>query len=252
MTDDTSRRPWSRRELVAVFGLYCRTPFGRLHRRNPDIRELALRIGRSASAVAMKACNFAALDPALRARVTGLANVSRADRELWLEFGRNPERVALQVDKALARRSDEGWEGRMPPDGPTEAWRAVRARRVQWFFRSAVLSSYNYTCALTGIGEPELLNASHIIPWATDASRRADPTNGICLNVFHERAFDRGWISLDESLRVLVSPQLRTSKLGEFGRRLLPDLEGRPLTLPERFHPDPAALRWHRENCFRR
>jgi hypothetical protein len=242
---------------VAVFGLYCRTPFGRLHHRNPDIQELARHIGRSASAVAMKACNFAALDPALRARVRGLANVSRADRDLWLEFARFPERIALEAGSALARSTaslapDEQLEPWQLPSGPTEVWRPVRARRVQAFFRAAVLSSYNFRCALTGIAEPELLNASHIVPWREDAARRADPCNGICLNALHDRAFDRGWLSFDESLRTLVSPKLRKSALGEFGRRALLEMEGRPLTLPDRFRPDPAALRWHRENRFLR
>ena len=40
-----NRRNWSRDELLAAFNLYCRTPFGRLHRGNPDIIALAGRLG---------------------------------------------------------------------------------------------------------------------------------------------------------------------------------------------------------------
>lgn len=205
----------------------------------------------------MKACNFAALDPQLRTRVRGLANASRADRDLWLEFAGSPERIAVEASAALERLSGlpppgehvEFWRF---PSGPTEVRRILRARRVQAFFRAAVLSSYNFRCALTGLAEPELLNASHIIPWHEDEGRRADPRNGICLNALHDRAFDRGWISFDETLRVLVSPKLQRAKFGDFGYQVLREVEGKALTTPERFFPDPEALRWHRENRFRR
>ncbi|MFM9995608.1 MAG: hypothetical protein ACKVU4_07380 [Phycisphaerales bacterium] len=34
-------RPWIPDELVIAFGLYCRTPFGRLHLTNPEIVTIA-------------------------------------------------------------------------------------------------------------------------------------------------------------------------------------------------------------------
>src|SRR2546422_10602113 len=86
---------WSSTDLLLAFRLYCRTPFGRLHRLNPEIIELAALLGRTPSAVAMKACNFASLDPAQKARkVKALANVSQADRKLWESFHANPETIA--------------------------------------------------------------------------------------------------------------------------------------------------------------
>ena len=73
---------WSRDELLLAFRLYCRTPFGRLHYRNPEIVELAKLIGRTAGSAAMKACNFASLDPAQQARgIRGLKGASQADRD---------------------------------------------------------------------------------------------------------------------------------------------------------------------------
>ena len=72
---------WTRDELLLAFNLYCRTPFGRLHRNNRDIIELASIIRRTPSAVAMKLVNFASLDPVHQRRnVHGLHNVSRSDR----------------------------------------------------------------------------------------------------------------------------------------------------------------------------
>jgi predicted restriction endonuclease len=132
----------------------------------------------------------------------------------------------------------------------TEVARLVRARRVQSFFRAAVLTSYGSHCAITGLGDPRLLIASHIIPWSVNERRRADPTNGLCLNALFDRAFDRGLITLDRNLRLLLAPSLKSAaQTSPLGCSLL-EAEGRPLTLPTRFLPDTEAIRYHRENVF--
>jgi len=212
-------------------------------------------LGRTPSAVAMKACNFASLDPAQRARnIAALGNVSRGDRELWEAFRENPEAIAAAAEAAHTRLT--GCEA--PPleteldipEGPTEVARAVRARRVQAFFRAAVLASYDYRCALSDIALPELLNASHIIPWKSDTGRRADPCNGVVLNALYDRAFDRGLITFDELFRVVLSSRLRDGDPPLLHRQAMLELEGRSLRLPDRFAPDPVAMAYHREHVF--
>lgn len=156
-----ARVQWSPEELLVAFRLYCRTPFGRLHRRNPAIVELSEKLGRTPSAVAMKACNFASLDPAQRARdIKALANVSQADRRLWARFQRNPEEVASEAETAYAEvtgRDAPPLETELEaPEGPSEISRMVRTRRVQGFFRDAVLISYDNRCALSEIAIPDL------------------------------------------------------------------------------------------------
>ena len=251
----SNRVPWSRDELLVAFRLYCRTPFGKLHQHNPEIIELARLLGRTPSAVGMKACNFASLDPVQRARhITALGNVSRGDRELWESFLTNPEAIAAEAEAVYAQLS--GHDAPLLeiefeiPEGPTEVVRTVRARRVQSFFRAAVLTSYEYRCALSDIALPDLLNASHIVPWKTDVARRADPRNGLALNALYDRAFDRGLITFDEALRVVLSPRLRTKSPPPLHRDALLALEGRQLRLPQRFAPDTAALAYHREIVF--
>ena len=246
---------WSEDELLVAFRLYCRTPFGKLHRLNPEIIELARELGRTPSAVAMKACNFASLDPAQRERgIKALGNVSRADRTLWNAFHANPEAVAADAEAAHSRltgREAPPSEAELDlPEGPTEISRMVRTRRVQEFFRDAVLISYQNRCALSDIALPELLNASHIIPWAVDTRRRADPRNGIALNALYDRAFDRGLITFDESFRTVLSRRLRSGHPSPLHRLALLKLEGRKLRVPNRFAPDPAAIAYHRENVF--
>jgi putative restriction endonuclease len=73
-----SSNRWNRDELKLAFHLYCQLPFGRLHHRNPEIIELAGRIGRTPSALAMKLVNFASLDPVITA--SGRKGLSGASR----------------------------------------------------------------------------------------------------------------------------------------------------------------------------
>jgi hypothetical protein len=248
---------WTRSQQLIALRLYMRLPFGRLHGKNAEIVELAARIGRTPSALAMKACNFASLDPTFRrTNRTGLSGASNADRAIWSEFTANPERCAMEMEDTYARvepsEAAEQVEAIELPDGETETTRTVRTRRVQSFFRAAVLTSYAGRCAISGLAVPELLNASHIIPWSQNVERRADPTNGICLNALFDRAFDRGFIAVDDDLRILVSNQLPLSNQPTDLRCSLDELDGRKLAIPSRFAPDASALEYHRQHVFRR
>ena len=85
--DMASSAPWTRQQLLAAFALYCRLPFGRLHRGNSEIIRVATAIGRSPSALAMKLTNIASLDPAITATGrAGLTGASAADRQMWQEM----------------------------------------------------------------------------------------------------------------------------------------------------------------------
>jgi len=121
---------------------------------------------------------------------------------------------------------------------------------VQSLFRATVLASYDFTCAISGINVPALLQASHIIPWSRDAGRRVDPRNGIALSALHERAFDRGLITFDENFCVTVSGRLRVGNPSEIHRIALRAIEGKKLRLPSWYAPDPNAFAWHREYIF--
>jgi len=249
------RTRWTRDQLLLALRLYMRLPFGRLHRRNPEIIAIAAKIGRTPDALAMKACNFASLDPKQRERnIKGLSGASEADRHIWAEFIDNPEALAAEAEEAFAQalpaKAAREEAAITPPFGETEVARLVRPRRVQSFFRAAVLTTYARRCAITGIALPELLVASHIIPWVVSIKHRADPTNGLCLNALLDRAFDRGLITLDESFRVVVSRRLREGIVDAALDCSLTTIEGRKLMLPDRFPPDVTAIAYHRENVF--
>ena len=242
---------WQEDELLLTLHLYCRTPFGKLHQTNPEIIKLAQIISRTPSAVAMKACNFASLDPALAQK--GLAGASKADRALWDAFMQNSTDIADKAEALYETRvlptepiTPETEKPLVFPTGPTETIREVKVRRVQRFFRQTVLESYNNRCAISGLAIPELLVASHIIPWAEDESRRADPTNGIALNALYDKAFDRHLISFDEEFRLVLSPKIKEKTEDEMVKQYFLEHEGKALDLPYRFLPDLVALTEHR------
>jgi len=249
-------RRWSHDELLVTFNLYCRTPFGKMHQKNPDIVELAKAIGRTPSAVAMKLTNFASLDPEEQRRgVKGLTSVSKNDREIWDAFHSDWEQLAYESQQAKVRLlgaellEEEKTEFHIP-SGPTEREALTRVRVVQGFFRETVLASYERSCAICAIAIPELIIASHIIPWSLDEKRRADPRNGLALCAIHDRAFDRGLISIDAKSCIMISKILRIKNPPELHQVALLEIEGVKIRIPRRFTADPEAISYHRENIF--
>ncbi|MGV6815779.1 MAG: HNH endonuclease [Thiotrichales bacterium] len=244
---------WNEREQLLALRLYMSLPFGQLHQHQPDVIKIANAIGRTPSAVAMKACNFASLDPALDRK--GLGNVSKSDRQLWQAFMENSNKIA-EVSESLFQqvifqeRREEWPDVGVPPEGNTETIQTVKVRRVQSFFRKSVLISYVHRCAVTGISDPKLLVASHIIPWKDNEKRRADPTNGIALNSLHDRLFDQGLMTIGDDFRVLLSTSVKQDLNMDSRYRCFLNIEGEKINLPERFRPDPEALDYHRENIF--
>ena len=91
----------------------------------------------------------------------------------------------------------------------TEAERLVIQRIGQDIFRAALMDYWGARCPITGIADPDLLRASHIVPWAEcDDARRLDVHNGLLLSALWDAAFDTGLISFADDGTILVSPEL--------------------------------------------
>ena len=255
--DIMTNNRWTREQLKLAFYLYCQLPFGKLHSRNPEIIHLAGLIGRTPSAVAMKLVNFASLDPAITSTGRkGLDGASNLDREIWGEFHADWEKLAVECE--LLRRNldvgapiiDEADEQLMPEDFTGETRRVVTEQRIkQNFFRRAVLSSYRGRCCMSGLSEPRLLIASHIVPWSKDKANRLNPSNGLCLSAIHDRAFDKGLITLTDDFKIIVSEELKLRDELFIKEVLLP-LNGRTIEPPERFAPQAEFVSWHRNKLF--
>lgn len=251
-------KPWSREELILAMNLYCRLPFGLFHQKNSEVISLANAIERTPSSVAMKLCNLASLDPYHRERgVKGLEGASRGDRAIWDEYHSDWESLAVhseQLRESLGlSNADE--KPLLEPEarytGATEVERPVRVRLAQRFFRQSVLAAYESRCCVSGIDLPQLLIASHILPWSDHPEHRANPRNGLCLSRLHDAAFDQGLIGFDTEYRMVLSKELADATTNETLTACFRRFEGRSIQLPERFRPDRTFLKNHMASVFR-
>ena len=220
---------------------------------------LANLIGRTPASVNLKIANFGSFDPALRKRkISGMGHASRLDSEVWREFSGDWESLALESERLLSvfRRLGAHAVGELPvfKEEATrlgaEKIRLRKERIGQQFFRGAVLSAYESRCCVTGIARPELLTASHIKPWSEcDKTEKANPKNGLCLNALHDRAFDRGLLTIDDDYRVRLGGVLAKSRDSVIAE-MFQKYDGNEIRLPEKFTPDGDFLAYHRERIF--
>lgn len=262
----TLRKNWTRDELLIVLNLYHKLTFGQMHARQAAVVQLAEKLGRGANSVAMKLCNLASLDPALKLRgIKGLAGASKLDETVWQEFHADLNEAVPASEEAFRKlfTDDENTalevlpkEGvkvsAKSPTGPTEVIATVKQRRGQEYFRDAVLNNFGGRCGVTQLGVRELLIASHILPWGSHPQQRLNVRNGLCLSRLHDAAFDRGLITFDEALRLQLSPRLTQ----ELPQRAIAEnfaaYAGERLVLPEdAAWPDLAFIAEHRVKVFR-
>jgi len=263
MADPKSRygKLWSRRELILALFLYCQIPFNHTNSRNNEVKRLATDIGRTPGSVARKLGNFGSFDPLLAAKgIKGLIHAGKGDREVWDEYNGHWDKLVKDTNSLVLeadRFSNETNQVNafdlesniVRPQGPTSEYRNILTRRYQSFFRRAVLSSYNFSCCICGLDLPELLIASHILPWSENDEARTDPRNGLCLCAIHDKAFDSGLISVDTEHKIQFSNIIKKSQNKYVGVFLL-EFEGKSIQLPHRFSPDPKYLSWHLSNRF--
>jgi putative restriction endonuclease len=127
--------------------------------------------------------------------------------------------------------------------------RAVKQRLHQASFREAVITAYNGRCALSGLPEPLLLDAAHIVEDKDERLGQPVVPNGIPLSKIHHAAFDAHLIGIDPDYRLHVSERLLVRKDGPM-LEALKRLNGGTIHLPNRSkdHPDRdrLALRFER------
>ncbi|MFZ6037608.1 MAG: HNH endonuclease [Bacteroidota bacterium] len=247
---------WSKEETIIAFNVYCKVPFKSSSKTNPTIIKYANIIGRSPSALNMKIGNFGRLDPELKKQgITGLVNGSRLEEDVWNEFNDNWDKLAFESEKLIAQfqnKTIEQIETINIDDLPKgeERETVIQSRVNQNFFRSIILASYNLKCCITGLSIPDFLVASHIKPWSKDIENRTNPHNGLCLNSIHDKAFDKGFITVTPDYKILVSKYFDDYSddlaVYDFFKRY----QNQPIILPDRFLPSKEFLDFHFHEIF--
>lgn len=255
-----TKRLWSREELVLAFNLYVQIPFGQISKSNLKVIELARLLGRTPGSVAMRLANFVACDPFHQNRgVTGLKGGIKQCQPVWDEFAKDRTVLLYESESILAR-----WQGMTLTEkykdvlgdlkdvqGETKD-RLVKVRVNQNLFRAMVLANYSNHCAISGIDIPDLLLASHIVPWADSPQERLNPENGICLSALYDRAFDKGLIGIKENYEVVLSQELKQKYDNAYFRSYFMPIDGLKLHLPQKYLPRKEFLQYHLDKVFKK
>jgi putative restriction endonuclease len=134
--------------------------------------------------------------------------------------------------------------------GPVYGDPRLAPRRLgQRSFQAVVLGAYGRRCAITGSRIRPVLQAAHVVPLPAGGEHRLD--NGLLLRSDVHTLYDGGYLGVDPSYRLLVSPRLRE----EFqnGEQFYA-MAGQPIAVPDRRADRPGRefLEWHLDEVFNR
>jgi putative restriction endonuclease len=113
------------------------------------------------------------------------------------------------------------------------ALRSVKQRLHQASFREAVIGAYRGRCALSGLPEPMLLDAAHIVEDRDERLGQPIVRNGIPLSKVHHAAFDAHLIGIDPDYKLHVADRLLAQNDGPM-LEAIKSLDGRAMRLPKR------------------
>ncbi|WP_153795886.1 HNH endonuclease [Foetidibacter luteolus] len=251
-------RLWTREELILALTQYLKLPFGKLHSRNPEIIHLAQIIGRTPGSVAMRLNNFASVDPFHQQRgIGGLPGGKKQVEPIWNEFNNNREELIFESERILAEKEKlsletkyaETLRGTEHLKGEYKL-REIKTRVNQNVFRQIVIANYTGKCAISGIDIQDLLVASHIIPWSKNEAERLNPENGVCLSALYDRAYDKGYIGINEKFEIIIANKLSVKSKEAYYKSIFLPLSGLKLILPQKYLPNKIFLQYHMDTIF--
>lgn len=242
---------WTREETIVAFNVYCKIPFKSCSKTHPIIIKYANLLNRTPSALNMKIGNIGRLDPDLKRQgISGLVHGAKMEEEVWNEFYGNPELLAFESEKIIARLTNQSIEmstSIRTDDLPQGRERSViiKQRVNQSFFRSTVMSAYNFHCCISGVNIAELLEACHIVDWSQDERNRVNPKNGLCMNSFFHKAYDKHLLGITPDMRIVVSEELLQGSTEISFFNYLKTIDGKKILLPDKFLPQKELLEIH-------
>lgn len=246
---------WSREETIIAFNVYCKIPFKSSSKTNPTVIKYAKILGRSPSALNMKIGNLGRLDPELKSQgIVGLSNGSKMEEVVWNEFHGNWEKLAYESEQLISKFQDleieESLDSEILNRVGLDKETIVKRRINQNFFRSTILSSYNSKCCISNLSIESFLVASHIKPWSIDKANRLNPRNGLCLNSIHDKAFDKGYLTINADYTVELSPIIHEMKSEDEINNFFIKYNKRKINMPDKFFPNKEFLDYHANEIF--
>lgn len=172
----------------------------------------------------------------------------------WKRTTQSRDSIDLTVGEGLRiwseclARSSRSTSLAIQPPGPRFGATVLhRPRLGQGIFRVQVLDAYHRACAVTREHSLVVLEAAHVKAYADGGEHEV--SNGLALRTDLHRLFDRGYVTVDDEMRLVVGRRLKADF--DNGKSYY-HLAGSPLALPSDvvLRPDTEALAWHREHRF--
>jgi putative restriction endonuclease len=174
--------------------------------------------------------------------VVAFFSENESDIEVILKINETFDDQTVEIEKLL-KSENADYEPR---------WQLKRAAIRNAFFRKAIVYVYDSRCAFCGLKVTKAINqniidGAHIKPFSQFYDNRIH--NGIALCKNHHWAFDRGWFTIDEQYKIIVSEDL--AEVSPYAKPMK-DFHGEKILLPntEQYFPELEALQWHRQNIF--
>lgn len=251
---------WTREQLIVALNLYWQIPYNKISgSSNMIIKEVSSFIGRTPAALAYKLMNFTSLDPEKQRKGNkGKSGAGSGDKIIWGEYFNEWEKLTNDSATILSKIQHKpierifNFEEDLKFIKGKEREKLIKIRVNQNNFRQRILASYNEKCCITGLNIPSLLIASHIIPWARNEQERLNPRNGLCLNPIHDKAFDKGLITLTTDYKIKLSQEILVRKQDISVQNFFLKYENQPIILPDRYLPSIDFLDWHYTNVFKK
>ena len=124
----------------------------------------------------------------------------------------------------------------------------IRPRLGQGAFKVFVTDAYQRRCAITGEKTLPVLESAHIKPYSADGPHEI--SNGLLLRRDFHTLFDRGYITVDKNLSVVVSQRIKED-FGN-GKEYYAHHGQNLIILPKQLYqmPDTRYLEWHNEHVY--
>jgi len=154
---------------------------------------------------------------------------------IWPTFVADWSPQELKAKLAFAAPADKATRWTLPAE-PERRYglRLVRQRLHQATFREAVLTAYDNRCAISGLPEPRLLDAAHIIADTNEDSGQPVVPNGLPLSKLHHAAFDANLIGIDPDFRIHIRRDLLSMNDGPMFEQGIKAIAGHSLRMPSR------------------
>ena len=85
---------------------------------------------------------------------------------------------------------------------------------------------------------------------SNEIDERTNPQNGLCLNALHDRAFDRGLITINSNYEIVISREIAEIDMDANTKAWFDSYNHKSIILPERYLPDKKFIEYHNDVVF--